>query len=54
MQNNALLDIQTQLFAGPRIKELCTPEDIFLRAPTAPGLGLELDSEMAERTLIAG
>ena len=52
MQDNALLGIQTQLFAGPNIKEQRTPEGIFLRAPTAPGLGLELDPEMAKRLLI--
>ncbi len=53
MRDNALLGIQTQLFAGPRIEETRTPEGVFLRAPTAPGLGLELDPETAERTRLA-
>ena len=52
MQDNALLGIQTQLFSGPNIKERRTPEGIFLCAPTTPGLGLELNPEMAERLLI--
>ncbi|TYR36447.1 mandelate racemase/muconate lactonizing enzyme family protein [Mesorhizobium microcysteis] len=53
MPDNALLGIQTRLFTGPSIEEVVTPEGIFLKAPAAPGLGLTLDPEMAERHLIA-
>ncbi|PWV97760.1 L-alanine-DL-glutamate epimerase-like enolase superfamily enzyme [Hoeflea marina] len=53
MPDNALLGIQTRLFSGPTIREQVTPEGMFLTAPEGPGLGLALDAELAEQTLIA-
>lgn len=52
MQDNAILGIQNQLFAGPKIEEVRQADGVFLRAPSAPGLGLELDPEVAERARI--
>ena len=47
MPDNALLEFQTRLFTGPRTSEVVTEEGVFLEAPVAPGLGLELDPEVA-------
>ncbi|MBO0347041.1 mandelate racemase/muconate lactonizing enzyme family protein [Roseibium sp. CAU 1637] len=52
MPDNELLGIQTRLFTGPSIQEVATEEGMFLKAPEAPGLGLELDPEMQEMTRI--
>jgi L-alanine-DL-glutamate epimerase-like enolase superfamily enzyme len=52
MPDNALLEFQTRLLAEPAMREEVTPEGVFLLAPTAPGLGLELDPEVAERSLV--
>jgi len=48
MADNALLEFQTKLFTGPASREAVTDEGVFLLAPEGPGLGLELDPEMAE------
>ena len=52
MADNALLEFQTKLFAGPVVQEEVTGEGVFLRAPEGPGLGLALDEETAERSLV--
>ena len=52
MPDNALLEFQTRLFRGPRTEEAVTEEGVFLLAPDAPGLGLELDPEVAERARV--
>jgi len=52
MPDNALLAFQTQLFVGPTLDEEVTDEGVFLKAPDQPGLGLALDPEMAERSLV--
>ncbi len=52
MPDNALLAFQTRLFTGPALHEEVTPEGVFLLAPDAPGLGLELDPEIAESSLV--
>lgn len=52
MPDNALLKFQTNLFSGPVIEELKTDEGVFLAAPSAPGLGLQLDPEVAEASLV--
>lgn len=49
MPDNALLAFQTELFTGPKLRETRTDEGIFLMAPDAPGIGLELDPELADR-----
>ena len=52
MADNALLEFQTQLFAGVAFAEEVTEDGVFLVAPTAPGLGLGLDAEVADRSLV--
>lgn len=52
MPDNALLAFQTQLLTGPALREKVTPEGVFLLAPEAPGLGLELDPAIAEASLV--
>lgn len=52
MPDNALLAFQTQLFTGPILREEVTPEGVFLLPPDAPGLGLELDPEIAEASRV--
>jgi len=47
MPDNPLLEFQTKLFSAPAARETVTDEGVFLLAPDAPGLGLELDPEMA-------
>jgi L-alanine-DL-glutamate epimerase-like enolase superfamily enzyme len=47
MPDNAILEFQGRLFRGPVMSETRTDEGIFLQAPTAPGLGIELDEEVA-------
>lgn len=52
MPDNALLQFQTQLLVGPPLREEVTPEGVFLLPPEAPGIGIELDPEMAERSRV--
>ena len=52
MADNALLEFQTRLFTGPVVREEVTDEGVFLAAPDAPGLGLELDPEVAEKSMV--
>lgn len=52
MADNALLEFQTQLFAGAAFEEEVTEEGVQLVAPTEPGLGLALDAEVADRSLV--
>ena len=52
MPDNALLEFQTRLFPGPASREEVTDEGVFLLAPTARGLGLGLDPEVADRTRV--
>ena len=52
MPDNALLKFQTNLFKGPALREEVTDEGVFLLAPDAPGLGLELDEAVAEESLV--
>ena len=52
MADNALLEFQSKLFTGPAVHEVVTDEGVFLRAPQAPGLGLALDEEIAEKSLL--
>lgn len=49
MPDNALLAFQTELFAGPKMREERREDGIYLCAPTKPGLGIELDPAVAER-----
>jgi L-alanine-DL-glutamate epimerase-like enolase superfamily enzyme len=52
MPDNPMLEFQNRLFAEPRFEEERTDEGVFLLPPNGPGLGLRLDEEMAERSLI--
>lgn len=54
MPDNALLEFQGQLFKGLETMETKTDEGIFLQAPTAPGLGLKLDEEVAAKSIVSG
>ena len=53
MPDNALLEFQGRLFKGPLMAETRTDEGIFLRAPEAPGLGLELDEAVAAESKVS-
>ncbi len=53
MPDNALLAFQGQLFKDLGAAETKTDEGIFLKAPTAPGLGLELDEAVAAETIVS-
>ena len=52
MADNPLLEFQSRLFKGPRLREEATAEGIFLVPPDAPGLGLELDEAVAAAALV--
>mgnify|MGYP001375682805 CR=1 FL=1 len=43
---------QNSLIIGPRMVEEKDEEGIFLLAPTAPGLGIEIDEKTAEESLV--
>jgi D-arabinonate dehydratase len=43
---------QNSLLTGPRLQEVKGEDGISLLAPDAPGLGLEIDEEVAERTRV--
>ncbi len=53
MADNALLEFQTKLFAGPVFEEEKTEDGICLRAPTAPGLSLSLDAVVADESRVS-
>jgi L-alanine-DL-glutamate epimerase-like enolase superfamily enzyme len=53
MADNPLLEFQSRLFKGPRLREETTPEGVFLVPPDTPGLGLELDEAVAAASLVA-
>jgi len=54
MPDNELLKFQNNLFTGPALREEVTDEGVFLLAPDGPGLGLELDEAVAEKSLVRG
>jgi len=43
---------QNQLFKGPQLQEVRDQDGVFLIPPDSPGLGLELNEEVAEQTLV--
>jgi D-arabinonate dehydratase len=53
MADNALLEFQTKLFAGGAFEEEVTEDGVHLVAPSAPGLGLALDPDVAARSRVA-
>jgi L-alanine-DL-glutamate epimerase-like enolase superfamily enzyme len=52
MPDNPMLEFQNRLFAEPRFDEEVTEDGVFLIPPAKPGLGLVLDEEEAERSLV--
>lgn len=52
MADNALLKFQGELLAGTALKEIVAEDGVYLEAPTAPGLGLSLDEDVAQRTAV--
>ncbi len=52
MADNALLEFQTQLFAGAAFAEEIDENGVNLVAPTEAGLGLALDPETADRSIV--
>lgn len=52
MPDNPMLEFQNRLFAEPRFEEEVTADGVFLIPPSKPGLGIVLDPEMAERSLV--
>lgn len=52
LPDNPLLEFQTRLFKGPLLREERTDEGVFILPPEAPGIGLALEEEFAERALI--
>lgn len=52
MPDNPLLALKARLFAGPTMVEEVRDDGVYLKAPTALGLGIELDPEAAAQCLI--
>ena len=47
LPENPLLAFKARLFAGSGLEEEVTGEGVFLKPPKGPGLGLDLDPEVA-------
>ncbi|WP_413375484.1 mandelate racemase/muconate lactonizing enzyme family protein [Alkalihalobacillus sp. 1P02AB] len=43
---------QDKLIKGPEFKEVRDEGGVYLLAPTEPGIGIEIDEELAERTIV--
>lgn len=52
MADNALHEFQAQLLGVAAVREEVTDEGVFLMAPEGPGLGLQVDPELAERSRV--
>lgn len=52
LPDNPLLAFKSRLFAGPVIEEEVCEDGVYLKAPSGPGLGLELDPEVAAASRI--
>jgi len=44
MADNALLEFQGKLIKGSALEEVVQEDGVYLKAPTAPGLGIEVDA----------
>jgi len=51
MADNALLEFQGKLIKGPALEEMVRDDGVYLKAPTAPGLGIEVDLEFGRSYL---
>lgn len=47
MADNALLEFQGQLIKGSALEEVVQEDGVYLKAPVAPGLGIEVDTAFA-------
>jgi L-alanine-DL-glutamate epimerase-like enolase superfamily enzyme len=52
LPDNPLYDFQSRLWRGPQMREVRDATGVYLVPPEAPGLGLELDPEEADRALV--
>lgn len=52
MADNALLEFQNQLIVSSETREVVKEDGVFLEAPNEPGLGLNIDPDVAERSLV--
>ena len=52
LPDNPLLAFKSRLFAGPVIEEEVCEDGVYLKPPSGPGLGLELDPEVAAASWI--
>ncbi len=52
MPDNPMLGFQNSLFAEPRFREERTEEGVFLLPPDTPGIGIKLDTDCAEQTVM--
>ncbi|MBX2883122.1 MAG: mandelate racemase/muconate lactonizing enzyme family protein [Granulosicoccus sp.] len=52
MPDNALLEFQGKLLAGSSLTEVRQEDGLYLEAPESPGLGIELDAEIADRAVL--
>lgn len=52
MPDNPLLELKSKLFTDAGIEEEVREDGVYLKAPVAVGLGLELDPEVAAQSLI--
>ena len=53
MPDNALLEFQGKLISGSLLEEVVEPDGVYLVAPDKPGLGIALNTEVAERALVS-
>lgn len=52
MPDNALLEFQEQLLKGSTLQQVVTDEGVFLQPPAGHGVGIELDAEVADASLV--
>ena len=52
MADNALLEFQGQLLQGTQLQEVVEADGVYLKAPDAPGLGISVDSAVAEQSKV--
>ncbi|MEO0729128.1 MAG: mandelate racemase/muconate lactonizing enzyme family protein [Pseudomonadota bacterium] len=52
MADNALLKFQGELLSGTTLEEVVQDDGVYLKVPDGPGLGLNLNADVAERTRV--
>ncbi len=53
MADNALLEFQGNLLAGSQLTEVVEEDGVYLLAPGNPGIGISIDAEVAETSLVS-